>query len=157
MVEAVVINTHIDSCGERGKMMAEGIRCLVTERWRNFSKLSPQTDQLKQWTIVVSTQKAINGYEPEKKVEMVNPKETNRMWYSRPTAGSGSWCVKNSTSLANKSARACSHLTFYFSVQTFWLKLFIQNTCSLSHCWAQTCQVKNWSEMLKGGGVCVWE
>lgn len=38
---------------------------------------------------------------------MVNPKETNWMWYSRPIPGSGNWCVKNSTSLADKPVRAC--------------------------------------------------
>lgn len=57
----------------------------------------------KQWAIVVSTEKATMAMNHRRRL---TPRK-NSMWYSRPMAGGGKWCIKNSTSLTNKPARAC--------------------------------------------------
>lgn len=57
MVEAVMTQTRTDnSCGEREETMAEGNRCLVQKSQQ--AEPSGRSVIHKQWTIVVSTEKA---------------------------------------------------------------------------------------------------
>lgn len=110
-------HTDINSCGESEETMAEGIRCLVTQRFRNLRKLSPQTSQMLYRN---------KGDGSDIQQRCLTPwQQTNVIL--RLTADSGNTCVKNSTSFgqqACKNLKRCyfyfspTNIVFYFSVQT---------------------------------------